>query len=162
MEWNNLSQVLEDYAVTLRNRLQDSYIEDDKVASGELLNSCEYIIEKDDRQIEVSLQLADYYKYIEYGRRPGKFPPPDKIRDWIKIKPILPREGRNGKLPTEQQLTYLISRKIALEGIEPSYNLTRTVKEINEDFEERIMEAINKDIDENLTVIFSEYFTGSE
>lgn len=161
MEWNNLSQVLEDYAVTLRNRLQDSYIQDDKVASGELLNSCEYIIEKDDRQIEVSLSLAEWWKFVEYGRKPGKFPPPDKIRDWVRIKPVVPREGSNGKLPTEQQLTYLISRKIALEGIEASNNLTRSVKEINEDFDERIMEAINKDIEENLDVIFSEYFTGA-
>lgn len=159
MEWTNLYKVLNEYGEALRNKLQDEYIKDNKIASGELLNSCEYVVEYDERQISVSLDLASWWKYVEYGRQPGKFPPPDKILEWIRIKPIIPREGVNGKLPTEKQLSYLIGRKIALEGIDAGNYLQMSVKEINDTFNEKIEEAITKDVNDNLTVIFSEYFS---
>lgn len=160
MEWNNLSRVLEEYGDALQNSLKNAYLENDKKASGELIESVRYIITKNEREIEVSLNLAEWWKYIEYGRRPGKFPPTDAIMKWIKIKPVIPTEGVTGKLPTEQQLAFLIGRKIAMKGIEAGNYLTMTVEEVNRNFEYRIIDAINKDIDENLTVIFNEYFTG--
>lgn len=157
--WENLTTVLEEYAVELRNLYQDNLIAEDKIATGELLNNVDYVIEKDDRCIEVSLKLEDYYKYIEYGRQPGKFPPPDKIKEWIMVKPILPTPYR-GKLPTPDQLAYLIGRKIALEGIEPTPVLERSIQSVNTKFEERIMDAIDKDVNNMIDVIFSEYFVG--
>ena len=159
--WENLSRVLEEYAIEVRNLYQDILITEDKIASGELLNSVEYIIEKDDRQIEVSLKLEDYWKYVEYGREPGKFPPPDKIMEWIKVKPVLPRQ-KNGKLPTPQQLSFLIGRKISEEGIDATNALQHTIREINYQFEERIEQAIIADVGNMLDTIFSEYFNGSD
>lgn len=159
--WENLSRVLEEYAIEVRNLYQDILITEDKIASGELLNNVEYIIEKDDRQIEVSLKLEDYWKYVEYGREPGKFPPPDKIMEWIKVKPVLPRQ-KNGKLPTPQQLSFLIGRKISEEEIEATNALQHTIREINYQFEERIEQAIIADVGNMLDTIFSEYFNGSD
>lgn len=159
--WENLSAVLEEYANELRNLYQDILITEGKIATGDLLNNVDYIIEKNDQQIEVSLKLEDYWKYVEYGREPGKFPPPDKIKEWIKVKPILPRQV-NGKLPTPEQLSFLIGRKIAHEGIEATNALAHTIKEINYQFEKRIEEAITKDVEGMLDVIFSQYFSGSD
>lgn len=156
--WENLSAVLEEYIIEVRNLYQDKLINEDKIASGELLNNINYLIEKDDRQIEVSLRLEDYWKYVEYGRNPGKFPPPNKIMEWIKVKPILPTPI-NGKLPTPEQLSYLIGRKIAEEGIEATNALEETVKNVNERFEKRIEEAINADVSNMVDIIFSEYFS---
>lgn len=53
---------------------------------------------------------------IEYGRGPGKFPPPDAIRAWVEKKGIVPRQGRNGKVPSIKQLCFLISSTIADKG----------------------------------------------
>ena len=58
-KWTNLEKVLEEYGRELRNKYQDSLINNDRIASGELLNSCEYIIQKDSYSISVSLQLAE-------------------------------------------------------------------------------------------------------
>ena len=110
--WEKTYEVLKEYAIELRNTLQDSYINDDRIATGDLLNSVEYIIEKDDRQIEVSLQLKEWWKYVEEDTKPH-FPPPDAMLNYIKAKPILPKPDRNGKLPTPNQLAYLIGRKIS-------------------------------------------------
>ena len=155
--WENLSRVLEEYIIEVKAIYQDNLSTEGKVASGDLLNNINYIIEKDDRQIEVSLKLEDYWKYVEYGREPGKFPPQDKIMEWIKVKPVLPRQI-NGKLPTPEQLSFLIGRKIAEEGIEPTNILEHSIETVNNRFEQKIMDAINDDINNMVDVVFSEYF----
>lgn len=157
--WENLYNVLEDYAVAVRNKYQDKLIIDNKIATGELLNSIDYIIQKDERSIEVSLRMEDYWKYVEDGRQAGKFPPIDKIRDWIRIKPILPKEGKDGKLPTEKQLAFLISRKIALEGIEAGHQLRDTISDLKEQWDALIEEAITKDIQNDIDILFTQAFS---
>lgn len=155
--WEKTYEVLKDYAIELRNTLQDSYINDDRIATGDLLNSVEYIIEKDDRQIEVSLQLEEWWKYVEYDTKPH-FPPPDAMLKYVKAKPVLPRQDRNGKLPTPNQLAYLIGRKISEVGTTGTHNVRDTVRLINERYEEKIGQAISEDINNELDVIFSQSF----
>lgn len=60
---------------------------------------------------------ADYLKYLVTGRGPGKFPPPDKMTDWVNANPdVLARAQQVYKYLTAQQLGFLIGRKIAREG----------------------------------------------
>lgn len=154
--WNKTYEVLREFAIRLRNEYQDKLIQDNKIATGELLNSVDYVIEKNDRAISVSLKLEDYWKWVEEGRKPGKFPPPDAILSWLRVKPIIPDE-RTGRIPDERQLAYLIGRKIATDGIEPGYQLRYTKERLFREFENRIEEAITQDITENITIIFSEF-----
>ena len=155
--WEKTYEVLKDYAIELRNTLQDSYITDDRIATGDLLNSVEYIIEKDDRQIEVSLQLEEWWKYVEEDTKPH-FPPPDAMLNYIKAKPVLPKPDRNGKLPTPNQLAYLIGRKISEVGTTGTHNVRDTVRLINERYEEKIGQAISEDINNELDVILIQSF----
>ena len=155
--WEKTYEVLKDYAIELRNTLQDSYINDDRIATGDLLNSVEYIIEKDDRQIEVSLQLKEWWKYVEEDTKPH-FPPPDAMLNYIKAKPVLPKPDKNGKLPTPNQLAYLIGRKISEVGTTGTHNVRDTVRLINERYEEKIGQAISEDINNELDVIIIQSF----
>ena len=155
--WEKTYEVLKEYAIELRNTLQDSYINDDRIATGDLLNSVEYIIEKDDRQIEVSLQLKEWWKYVEEDTKPH-VPPADAMLKYIKAKRILPKPDRNGKLPTPNQLAYLIGRKISEVGTTGTHNVRDTVRLINERYEEKIGQAISEDINNELDVIFSQSF----
>lgn len=157
IKWTNLQRVLGEFAVELRNRYQDNLIRDNKIATGNLLNSVDYKVQYDDRAIWVELHLEDYYRWVENGRAPGKFPPPDKIMEWIRIKPIIP-DDRGGRLPTEQQLAFLIGRKIAEEGIEPGNQLHNAMDDIYPQFEEKIDEAIAQDISDSIEIIFSSFF----
>lgn len=100
----------------------------------------------------ISIVLPDYWKYLEEGTKPH-FPPVEKIREWIRVKPILPRP-RNGKLPTENQLAYLIGRKISKVGTKGTHLLRETKNEFNivgkiyNAFCEYYKQNINKEISE--------------
>lgn len=145
MEWTNLHKALEEFARDFRNAYQDRLIRSDRIASGKLLNSVEYMVKKNGTDFSISLELEDYWIYVEDDTRPH-FPPIDKIREWIKVKPVLPR-AINGKLPTENQLAYLISRKISQVGTKGSHDLENTIEALERDFEDRIGDAIALDIE---------------
>lgn len=158
LKWEHLQQVLGEYGQALRNEYQDNLIRDGKIASGNLLNSVEYEVQFDNRAIWLQLKLEDYYKWVEEGRGPGKFPPPDKILEWIRIKPIIPDDRGTGKLPTEQQLSFLIGRKIAEEGIEPGKQLHKAIEDTWDRWEQKIDEAISLDVEETVDLISSSFF----
>lgn len=105
-----------------RNQLIDKNIN----ASNTLSNTATTIVEVDGTSLMVSFNLEDYWKYVEYGRRPGKRPPIDAIEQWIKVKPIIP-DPINGRVPTTKQLAFLISRKIRMEGTKAQRPLEKAV-----------------------------------
>ena len=96
--------------------------------------------------------MAHYWKYVDNGRKAGKWPPIDKIIEWIKVKPIIP-DNRFGRLPTEKQLAYLIGRKIYEKGIEPKHTLHNSINDIMDTiFMDELEAAITQDIDEMVEV----------
>lgn len=153
----NLERVLNEYGQAVQDEYKLRLLSDKKTASFNLVDSVRYIYTSNWRKFEISLNLAPYWRFLEYGRKPGKFPPPDKILEWVRIKPLLPRENDNGKLPTEKQLAYLIGRKIAKEGIEAGNQLQDTVDAINHTYLLKIYDAIDKDLAEMAVVIFNDF-----
>lgn len=123
-------------------------------ASGQLGNSLRAIVSVNEGVYVLELALSSYWKYVENGRQPGKFPPLDVIKQWIQIKPVIPNI-RNGKLPTLDQLTFLISRSIARNGIQPKNYLANTIREF--EYDPQFYEAVTKDIDRNVDLIFKDF-----
>ena len=128
LNFDNLLETLEQYQVAFRNALQDSYIIDDRIASGQLLNGVELEdIQIDGHTYTVSLRLAEYWAYMEYGvngkekdrESPfsyrDKMPPVSKILEWVKVKPVLPKRDKKNRLPTPSGLAYVIARYIGKE-----------------------------------------------
>lgn len=147
IKFSHLEQVLKEYGQAVEDMYRYRLKKDDKVASGELIGKLRF------NKWEMSLYLKDYWYYVEHGRQPGKFPPVDKILEWIDIKPILPYPDKNGKLPTPNQLAYLIGRKIATEGIEAGNQLQETLDELNDRFMLKIEYALTEDLDESVGII---------
>lgn len=94
-------------------------------ATGNLSNF-QTIIEVNDTTFSVIFELEDYWKYVEYGRRPGKRPPINVIEEWIRVKPVIPN-AINGQIPDTKQLAYLIARKIGRDGTPAKKPLTNTM-----------------------------------
>lgn len=144
MEFDNLLNTLREYATKAVALYKQRLIDDDKKASGQLLNSISSEIKVGSDTFTVVLNLANYWKYVEDGRRPGKFPPPKAILKWITVKPVIPRPI-HGKLPTKKQLAFLIGRKIATEGIEAGHQLKETVDSLNAEYIPRLEAALQED-----------------
>ena len=65
-------------------------------------------IETDVEDVElVNLLVNDYIQYIESGRRPGTYPPPNVIAEWCQRRHI----------PSDNRTVYLICRSIYEKGI---------------------------------------------
>lgn len=93
---------------------------------------------------DVTFDLPSYWKYIEHGTRPH-WPPYSAIRQWVDIKPVIPRPGKNGKLPTPDQLTFLIRRKISAVGTKGTEDLTTARDRTLAWWMDRIKEAMIAD-----------------
>ena len=141
MKWTNLTNTMEDYRKFLETVTKEN------TKHYELSNNIKFNLQVNDTLFEIEFQAPSYWKYANYGRGPGKFPPPDKIEDWIIRRKITPYPTRSGKTPTRRQLTYLISRKIAREGFKGSGFLEKSLEEQQDYWEDRIKESISKDIE---------------
>ena len=152
---NNVMAVLEEYGQAVRNLYQDNLIRSDRIASGELLNSVDYMVEVNGQAYEVKLRLEDYWKWVEDDTRPH-WPPMNKILEWIKAKPVIPRPDDNGKIPTPKQLAYLIGRKISEVGTEGSHDLQRAIDVVNSRFKDKLVYALSQDMEVIMKVIVGE------
>lgn len=163
LNFDNLMATLEEYAQEVRNLYQDKLIEGDRISSGKLLNSIEYQVTQGENEYVVSLSLEEYWKYLEYGisgadnttspfGNPGWKAYPH-ILEWIKVKPVIPRPDKNGKLPSQKSLAYLITRSIVQNGTQPGGELKETIDEVNARYKDKIIIAIRKDTENLLKVM---------
>lgn len=153
MDFERTYKLLQDFADAAVVGYRERLIDEDVIASGELVNSISAVVNLESGSYSVVMSLEEYWKYIEFGRKPGKFPPVDVIRKWITTKPILPTDNGNGNIPTENQLAFLISRKIATEGIKPRPLLSETIEDVYNEFIDELIEAFAIDV-QNISFAF--------
>lgn len=157
--FENLMQVLWDYAEEVRNLYKARLLNDDKKATGHLIDSVETFVVYNNTEFLVTLRAADYLKYVEEGISPaGKYKNPGWkaypfILKWVEIKQILPHP-KSGNLPRTQNLetlykqsAYLVTRKIVEKGIDAGHQLRDTVEAVNSFYLPKLEEALQKDFD---------------
>lgn len=131
-----------------------SQLEAEQMNNGELYRTISYSVSTGTGGWVISVSLADYWKYVEYGRRPGKMPPVSAIENWIKVKQIIPHSMtlKSGKtvIPTIPQLSFLIARSIGRRGIAPRPLFNKSFEAAKQQFIQVIKDAITQDIKENL------------
>ena len=144
---SEIRNICEQIAQVYRNKMSNAGYD----PNGELMKFT-WVAEYNGNLFELHFNLPDYQQYAENGRRPGRFPPPDAILKWIQVKRLVPRPGRDGKLPSTNQLVYLISRKIATKGTEGKHLLQQTIDgaddlidQIINEFTKQLQEEINKE-----------------
>lgn len=145
-------EVLDAWGRDFVEKYKQGLIDKNANASKNLYNRVQYQLQVGTQAFELSLVLPDYSEYLEEGTRPH-FPPREPIERWIRIKPVVPREDMQGKLPTQQQLAYLISRKISREGTKGRHIYQETYDATQEEWIARINEALDQDIEENVMAI---------
>lgn len=169
IEWTHLRQVLEDYAAYFIQEARSNLGKNKSYASGELGDSMSPVITIGEDYFKVEIRIKDYWEYVEKGRKAGKFPPVNKIKEWIMVKPVKPkvmtltrvwyvnnrvkgapkdirRERKYQHLPSINELTYLIGRKIEREGIPPRPFFKPALENTKAYFEQAIEYAIDEDV----------------
>jgi len=122
-----------------------------------------YIVENGSVQVQI-IASDVYWKYIEYGRKPGKMPPPSKLgKKWQVSQGIDPRKvmyeinlkskglkKQSKKLTYDRaskQLAFIIARSIGKKGLKPRPYLYNVIDDGRVTaFAETIAKILSKDI----------------
>lgn len=149
--FDNLEAIITEYASEFERLYKEKLRDDDFKASGDLINSIETKVKVGSDYYIVTFKAKDYWKYVEEGRRAGKWPPKEPILKWIKVKKILPQPDKDGNLPTPESLAFLIQRAIGKKGTikryghEGSHIVYETVQQLNADYIPLMQEALQED-----------------
>jgi hypothetical protein len=107
----------------------------DKFASGNLYNSLTATVMPNGDDFELVITYADYFKYVNEGRRPErKKVPLSALLDWIRIRGI---KGRNkkGRFIPNLSMAFAIQTNIYKYGIKPANIYDKGLDSLEEIFQ---------------------------
>lgn len=119
-------------------------------ATGKLAN-CKSGIQINDNTIDVILYLEYYYKFVENGRRPGRCPIGD-IKQWVKVRNIVPRPNKQGVTVTREQLVYAIANKIRKYGYKGRHPLGNVLNSVQfQILNNKLLDIVGDEYDKEIT-----------
>ncbi len=138
----------------IRTKKVSNYRKSPVNASGELDRSFEYRITDTGMEILAN----DYVYYLLYGRKPGRKPPFQAIRDWIDQKGIVPNEGNTSA--NMDSLAWAIVKSIANKGTSIYQTFAGSNSGLlDESFDPEALKQLEKELTEATLVRFeSEVF----
>lgn len=123
-----------------------------KVASGSLVESISASYNPNNQ--EITVEMLDYWIYVNDGRKPGKYAPLDSIKDWIKEKGLKGRNKKTGRFITNESFAWGINTNIKKFGIAPTYFYDRAVENFEKYFEDEALQALDIDIEKFFDKLF--------
>lgn len=129
-----LSRVLLKLGERIVEEAKQNLIRDGKSKTGSLVKRFFVRLKKTRGQQLVEVGNSDPGAYaVEFGRRPGgSFPNIRAIRDWL----------RAVGAPTDNGMVYVVAKKIAEEGIEPSRFFTRAIDRVIPEARREVADAL--------------------
>lgn len=134
--------VLARFGAKLQEDLIRSLDNKKKNASGDLRQSIQAVpnVSVQDGFYTYVLSMADYYEFVDEGRRAGKMPPIDSLIKWVRQKSAFGGLEVN-KSKDVRSVAFGIAKNIAKFGIKPSYFFTDVI-------EDGRLEQLTKDLTE--------------
>ena len=138
-----VKDVLDNFSTKLVNDLKTSLSRKGKKASGNLYDSINVEVKLLGNDYNLVVKMADYWNYVDKGRKPGKQPPISSIVKWIRNKPSF--GGLGNKKP--ESVAFGIAKKIGKFGIKPTNFYTKVINDGRLiKLEEDIAEAIKNNL----------------
>lgn len=138
-----------------KNKLKTNLQSLGKSATGGTINSVNFKIDFTPQKASVSIVANESIIFIDSGRKPGsKQPPPKPIEDWLSVKGIKFYDKKNKQLPLKVA-AFLVGRKIARDGIEPTNVISDTFAD---GFKDTIGKMIRKASLEDIRINLSDSF----
>ena len=149
-------KILENYKQIIIDALADSLEKNDKVVQGLLVQSISINIRSFATNMVMEISMADYWKYVDGGRRKGsKMPPINAMLKHIanrginykgiqnsyrnKKGQLVKRKKPLAKEKALRTLAYLIGRSISKKGIKPT-------NFVDEAFDNNILDNMSRDL----------------
>lgn len=153
--------VRDTYAPELEDTYKQNLLDRNKVSSGDLVDSIKVRYRTRAGEFDVIIDELDYGIIVEEGRSPGTFPPVEAMLEYVRTKPIIgqPIQGRDSrgrftsdvkKPPTENQLAFLIGRKIKEQGIPGTFALADARASTNILLQDQFDDLFRQDIEEEV------------
>lgn len=159
LSYDHTRAVLEELAEEIRRNYREHLMEDGHYTTlgndVRLVDSITAKVTFNGQEFVGTLNMNDYWKYVEEGTEPH-WPPRDAILRWVEIKPVIPRPDFRGRIPSPQQLAFLIGRKIAEHGTEGTHDLQKSKDAIIPFYVPKIQEALRQDLYEYITKYMDE------
>ena len=107
--------------------------------------------------LELGFKAADYFPYVEEGRKPGKMPPVSAIAKWIRIKPIKIRDSKTGRFKAKtdaniNSAAYAIAKYIGAYGVKPTWFFRDAFKMHYKRINKDIIAAYAKDVEKFMRI----------
>ena len=96
-----------------------------------------------------AIYMNDYGLNVNQGRSAGKFPPPNKIEDWVR-KNSSNLKLKNSRPSTIRKVGFLIGRSIAQKGIKPVRFIDIAIGKVEPKMTIDLANAYLKDLSEHL------------
>ena len=149
-------KILENYKQIIFDALSESITKNDKVARGGLIQSISINIRSFATNMVMEISMADYWKYVDRGRKKGsKMPPIDAMLKHIANRGINYKgiqntyKNKKGQLVKRKKplakdkalrtLAFLIGRSISKKGIKPT-------NFVDEAFDNNILDNMSKEL----------------
>ena len=153
IQFDSLRAVLEEFAQEFKDQYRAGLLShgrftqygEDRLVDSVDANQVQAMVREGDEAWTVTINLNEYWKYVENDTRPH-WPPPSAILRWVEIKPVLPHPDANGRIPSPRSLAYLIGRKISREGTTGSHDFKTAQETTIERFRVRIRVAMVRDV----------------
>jgi hypothetical protein len=84
--YKTLEQIGQQVVDEMKAIIMKGYMGRPAVATGNLLNSIQYDVQVNGGVWTLVVEYADYGKWVNNGRNPGKFPPKAAIEQWVRLK----------------------------------------------------------------------------
>jgi hypothetical protein len=142
LEFRNLKKQLEALGREYVAELTRQLVNDDKVATGNLINSLDYEVLQVANGLILQILADDYLTFVDKGRKPGKRPPQKAIQKWVENR------GIKIKGQSSKQTGFLIARSIGKKGIKPTNVIKKTQQALFNNVQTLISKGIQLDINE--------------
>lgn len=118
-----IESLADEFGEALVTVLKRGLVDEGKYATGSLVDTVSYGVKvNSEGKAVIQISAADYLRYVDKGRKPGKFPNITAISNWVSAKGI------------SQDAVFPIARKIAEQGIPATNVLRDSIKEVEQIF----------------------------
>lgn len=144
MNIDSIKSILDSNGQMLIRNLQKDLEVKKTNASSTLSKSLKFVTEVNQTSVIGTLYAEGYWVFVNEGRNPGKRPPVESIKQWIKDKPIELNDI------TETQLAFLIARKIGKKGTKGTKVFTNNTTVIANNLQKELPKELSETLKNNL------------